>query len=109
MPRASQPSSARRSTRQCMPPRSTARGAHTDDLQARTSDRSVAVDELHRPHPLHPNDERNRDRAMRTLHFPLRTADFEAPAALSGLAGKALVIGAAGAAASIAGFFLARQ
>ena len=36
-------------------------------------------------------------------------SDFEAPAALSGLAGRALVIGAAGAAASIAGFFLARQ
>ena len=46
---------------------------------------------------------------MRTLHFPLRSADFEAPAALSGLAGKSLVVGAAGAAASIAGFFLARQ
>ena len=54
-------------------------------------------------------DERNRKPALRTLHFPLRTADFEAPAALSGLAGKALVVGAAGAAASIAGFFLARQ
>jgi len=46
--------------------------------------------------------------AKRTLSFPLRSADFEAPAALSGLAGKALGIGAAGAAASVAGFFLAR-
>ncbi len=54
-------------------------------------------------------DERNHKPAMRTLHFPLRTADFEAPAALSGFAGKALVVGAAGAAASIAGYFLARQ
>ncbi len=45
---------------------------------------------------------------MRTLHFPLRSADFAAPAALSGLAGKALGIGAVGAAASLAGFFLAR-
>lgn len=46
---------------------------------------------------------------MRTLHFPLRTADFEPPAALSGLSARALVVGAVGAAASVAGFFLARQ
>ncbi|MEO8276518.1 MAG: hypothetical protein ABI639_09875 [Thermoanaerobaculia bacterium] len=45
---------------------------------------------------------------MRTPHFPLRSADFAAPAALSGLAGKALGLGVLGAAASVAGFFLAR-
>jgi hypothetical protein len=45
---------------------------------------------------------------MRTFQFPLRSADFAPPAALSGLAGKALGLGVLGAAASVAGFFLAR-
>ena len=45
---------------------------------------------------------------MKKLHFPLRAADFGPPSDLSGLGGKALVAGAVGAAATAAGFFLAR-
>ncbi len=44
----------------------------------------------------------------RTLSVPLRAAEFAPPAALSALANKALGIGAVGAAAVIAGFFLSR-
>lgn len=45
---------------------------------------------------------------MTTLHFPLRKEDFGPPSELAGLGGKALVVGAAGLAATVAGFFLAR-
>ncbi len=45
---------------------------------------------------------------MRTLHFPLRSEDFAAPAELAGLAGRALAVGAVGLAATVAGLFVAR-
>jgi hypothetical protein len=45
---------------------------------------------------------------MTTFHFPLKREDFAPPSALAGLGSRALLVGAAGAAAMIAGLFLAR-
>jgi hypothetical protein len=45
---------------------------------------------------------------MSTLHFPLKSKDFAPPEALAGLGSRALLVGAVGAAATIAGLFLAR-
>jgi len=42
---------------------------------------------------------------MSRFHFPLRTDDFRAPADLSGLGGKGLIVGALAAAATAAGAF----
>ena len=44
---------------------------------------------------------------MTTLHFPIHTEDVAPPGALAGFGGKALLVGAVGAAATVAGFVLA--